>query len=726
MPPPQSHKHSLSQDALRWIRFSGRTDQPVAKRHLTRQIRTARHILSGLYGKDPVPGMILGDEVGMGKTYVALAVVAALYRRDSRSRIVILAHNADMAKTWCVRWGQLVEHTEATWPKGQLLDDAQDMGREGLYFGSYETFKRVSTDSARAMLEALLEGSGIHEPIRRKLRLEIFGTRARGGDLDGLLGIPSKTTRKLFIARNYDRQAKGWKSWRQAEADIRRIVLRNMRSRRPIDLLIVDEAHKLESDQRTIFMSEVLDGRVRRALFVTATPFALDVEQLMDRLRDLYDATAWPGRDRKIQAVKGNVDEFVGNLGKDADAASSLRDRVEKSLGRYLVRSRWPKRFGKRGADRRSHQPIPRKLPRAITEVDAFAILALETAYRRIANCGERVHRASYRETLCSSYAAVRKTLKQGDIEEKTPIPRFLRGLADFIPHNRESLKFHTAMDYLVQSAREHQKIVVFCKRTATVEKMRRDLHAALAEERQTAAKAWRRVQDALPSWWQRRSMWGMTKRDCFAWLRFAVHLGIVVTSKNWKSVARMMHKHGLRAAGKNYSELLLETWGTGRRIDWVAELSGSTPDALPSRLSVEEQKKRGRTKDEVRFAFNLPGPPYVLVCTSVAREGIDLHHWCHKVLQYDLEWNPAWMEQQVGRVDRINSLAQRKRVPVEVYYAHLPGTYEERIADEVKRRCEMLRLVLGAGQWLADKPEDQKRIRDLDRYKLDFHPRGR
>jgi hypothetical protein len=36
-----------------------------------------------------------------------------------------------------------------------------------------------------------------------------------------------------------------------------------------------------------------------------------------------------------------------------------------------------------------------------------------------------------------------------------------------------------------------------------------------------------------------------------------------------------------------------------------------------------------------------------------------------------------------------------------------------------------MLRLVLGAGQWLADKPEDQKRIRDLDRYKLDFQPRG-
>jgi ERCC4-related helicase len=502
-----------------------------------------------------------------------------------------------------------------------------------------------------------------------------------------------------------------------------------MRSRRPIDLLVVDEAHKLESDQRTIFMSEVLAGRVSRALFVTATPFALNVEQLMDRLGDLYDATAWPGKERRIETVKIDVETFVGNVGKDADAASGSRGRVEESLGRYLVRSRWPDRFGKHGADRRSHQPIPpRKVNRAITETDALAILALETAYRRIANCGERVHRASYRETLCSSYAAVRKTLKRKDIEERTPLPRFLQGLANFIPRNGESLKFQTAKDFLVQCANERHKVVVFCKRTATVELMRREIHAAMERERIASAKAWRGVQKNLHSWWKERCMEGMTKSDCFAWLRFAVHRDhtIRVTKKNWKSVARMMHKHGLRAAeGRNYSERLQHTWGAGQRVDWVAELSGSTPDKLSSRLSVEEQKQRGRTKDEVRFAFNLPGPPYVLVCTSVAREGIDLHHWCHKVLQYDLEWNPAWMEQQVGRVDRINSLAQRRRIPVDVYYAHLPGTYEERIADEVKRRCDMLRLVLGAGQWLADKPEDQKRIRDLDRYKLDFQPRG-
>jgi len=56
---------------------------------------------------------------------------------------------------------------------------------------------------------------------------------------------------------------------------------------------------------------------------------------------------------------------------------------------------------------------------------------------------------------------------------------------------------------------------------------------------------------------------------------------------------------------------------------------------------------------EAVQFTFNLPGPPYVLLCTKIAREGIDLHLWCRRVVQYDLEWNPALMEQQIGRVDR-------------------------------------------------------------------------
>jgi hypothetical protein len=91
--------------------------------------------------------------------------------------------------------------------------------------------------------------------------------------------------------------------------------------------------------------------------------------------------------------------------------------------------------------------------------------------------------------------------------------------------------------------------------------------------------------------------------------------------------------------------------------------------------------------------------------------------------MQYDLEWNPAFMEQQIGRVDRIGSFASRKKKQIEVLYVHQPKTYEERIADVVRERCEMLRVLLGAGQWLAETPEQQARVTRLEQYRLDFSP---
>jgi hypothetical protein len=42
-------------------------------------------------------------------------------------------------------------------------------------------------------------------------------------------------------------------------------------------------------------------------------------------------------------------------------------------------------------------------------------------------------------------------------------------------------------------------------------------------------------------------------------------------------------------------------------------------------------------------------------------------------------------------------------------------------MADKVKERVEMMRVLLGAGQWLGDSPESQEDISDLKPYQLDF-----
>jgi hypothetical protein len=59
----------------------------------------------------------------------------------------------------------------------------------------------------------------------------------------------------------------------------------------------------------------------------------------------------------------------------------------------------------------------------------------------------------------------------------------------------------------------------------------------------------------------------------------------------------------------------------------------------------------------------------------------------------------------------------------VEVSYAWVPGTYEEYMAKKVSERVEMMRVLLGAGEWLSDSPEAQHSFADLEPYGLNFEP---
>lgn len=83
------------------------------------------------------------------------------------------------------------------------------------------------------------------------------------------------------------------------------------------------------------------------------------------------------------------------------------------------------------------------------------------------------------------------------------------------------------------------------------------------------------------------------------------------------------------------------------RRQDFAEVLSGSTKSVLQERLME---------------AFNTKFNPQILIVTQIGQEGIDLQKECSRVIHYDLWWNPATMEQRVGRVDRIGSKISRER----------------------------------------------------------------
>ena len=122
-------------------------------------------------------------------------------------------------------------------------------------------------------------------------------------------------------------------------------------------------------------------------------------------------------------------------------------------------------------------------------------------------------------------------------------------------------------------------------------------------------------------------------------------------------------------------------------------------------RQSLHARLLQGATRWETRrylqAAFNRPGAsPWVLIAQSqVGREGLNLHEACRVVVQFHAEWNPAVLEQQIGRVDRKGSLWEQRAQQwlidgargeppfVEVRQLIFEGTYDAFQWDRVMRR---------------------------------------
>jgi ERCC4-related helicase len=115
-----------------------------------------------------------------------------------------------------------------------------------------------------------------------------------------------------------------------------------------------------------------------------------------------------------------------------------------------------------------------------------------------------------------------------------------------------------------------------------------------------------------------------------------------------------------------------------------------AAPASYVGRFDGETRESdRERTKEN----FNRPYAPLVLLASRVGEEGIDLQAHTRFVLHYDIEWNPAKMEQREGRVDREGRLAKD---PVHVQFFLLKDTYEERVFHTVMQRHLWFEVLIG------------------------------
>jgi hypothetical protein len=154
-----------------------------------------------------------------------------------------------------------------------------------------------------------------------------------------------------------------------------------------------------------------------------------------------------------------------------------------------------------------------------------------------------------------------------------------------------------------------------------------------------------------------------------------------------------------------------------------------------------------GETKPQARrmmqLAFNRSNSfPRVLVTQSlVGREGLNLHESCRIVVLLHPEWNPGVVEQQIGRVDRVNcrwakelnrAIDEGKTgsdLPrIEIRPVIFKGTYDEHNWKVLQERWDDLRAQLHGEAIPARLREDEDKegrliLEQIARSRPEFSP---
>jgi len=111
----------------------------------------------------------------------------------------------------------------------------------------------------------------------------------------------------------------------------------------------------------------------------------------------------------------------------------------------------------------------------------------------------------------------------------------------------------------------------------------------------------------------------------------------------------------------------------------WLQTLLAAEGFTRDGRLMTLYGGMNSEERERIKAAFQTSpevSPVRILLATDAASEGIDLQLHCHRVIHYEIPWNPNRMEQRNGRIDRHG---QRKNPLV---FHFVPQGYEEQAVD--------------------------------------------
>lgn len=144
--------------------------------------------------------------------------------------------------------------------------------------------------------------------------------------------------------------------------------------------------------------------------------------------------------------------------------------------------------------------------------------------------------------------------------------------------------------------------------------------------------------------------------------------------------------------ADPELADLIAEADRADPRVRWLAEQAArwqqagektlvfvahkETLDRLKPAIEREGRARAGLFHEDLAperrdievAQFRLPEGPGVLISTEAGGEGRNFQ-FCHRLVLFDLPWNPAVVEQRIGRLDRIG-----RTIPTEIVYFRPPA----------------------------------------------------
>ena len=664
-------------------------------------------------------GCLFADGVGLGKTWEALAAVALLLDKRAWRKRRRRAKRAKQRKRVFQRQRQA--HVLILLPPGLVAKWSRELRNPDPHGFPARLEDWAERVSSRAFIARTLEPDQCFE-IRRRGDLDSL---PRGRIKRGNYTLPVGTyvcNWNVFLGpggRGRDRVT----------------ALKNERW----DVVVVDEAHNRRA--RT-----ALDKFRHTAytLLLTATPFQLDMTELHGLTRHLVEGKAPAYKVLKRGAVRDYAQAADRAFEGGNPPTPSERRDAEAVLGQLIACS-------KVGRQQRYYFAIDAGgTSKRVNPPTALEAEDLLTVFGRGIQAPEEFTKWYLRQRLKLAKREANDTPKHVAIELRKllsvkkppapPAPRLVALRAWAAKQFLEDLRL-TIGDGLPR------KLLVFTHLKTNVAGA---IKQALEEELEAAyrkvarSRRWRAVRSAatkaldevLADVKRHVSANKVQKRlDVFG---RAIRCSLFFDLFGSKSFARKAKQELLRIVGaKELTARSRSKHGDdGKAADWYAaqgRVKESTAIALidalakaPLAATFTGDDTR-RERDAIAEAFKTALAPWILVATNVGSEGIDLHTYSRHLVHFDLEWNPARMEQREGRIDR---LGRALKEPSRIYYLLVKDTYDERMFHQLIARQRWHGVLLGRKALQLGKAEAPVAtllsIRQTETMSLDLDPRHR